>query len=245
MCWAPCGTDPFRVSLRVRLRAPVSLLVVVTALAAALAFPLAQQAPSEPRPTDPTYCERLAAAASKRAGIVTGEGRTVLVVGDSWSAGWGLPDPAGAWATGLPGRVFVDGFPGSGYSADASRCGAVSYADRVEAAVQRSAPDLVVVQGGLNDADRSDAEIAEGFDRVITSLASYDVVVVGPARAPSRHRAVPRVHRLLERLCAERAVPYVGTTDLELPYLEDRLHLTLEGHRLFGQAVAGRIAALS
>lgn len=218
---------------------------MATALTGALAFPLAQRAPSEPRPTDPTYCERISEAASKRAGIVTGAGRTVLVVGDSWSAGWRLSDPAGAWATRLPGRVFVDGFPGSGYSADASPCGAVSYADRVEGAVQRSAPDLVVVQGGLNDVDRSDAEIVEGFDRVMAALASYDVVVVGPARAPSRARAVPRVHRLLERLCAERGVSYVGSTDLELPYLDDRLHLTAEGHRLFGEAVSERIAELS
>lgn len=234
------GTDPFRVSRR----GPVSLLVVATALAAALVFPLAQQAPSQPRPADPGYCERVAEGAAKRAGLVTGTGRPVLVVGDSWSAGWRLTDPAGAWPGRLPGRVFVDGFPGSGYSTDASPCGPVSYAARVRGAVERSVPDLVVLQGGLNDVDRPDEEIAAGFERVLTALSAQDVVVVGPARAPSRARAVPRVDRLLQRLCAEHGVPYVGTTDLDLPYLPDRLHLTQQGHRLFGDAVADRIAAI-
>ena len=43
---------------------------------------------------------------------------------------------------------------------------------------------------------------------------------------------------------AKYGVPYVTTTDLDLPYLEDRLHLTPAGHRAFGDAVAERIAAL-
>ena len=40
-------------------------------------------------------------------------------------------------------------------------------------------------------------------------------------------------------------MPYVSTVDLELAYLDDRLHLTPAGHRTFGDAVAARIALLS
>jgi acyl-CoA thioesterase I len=40
-------------------------------------------------------------------------------------------------------------------------------------------------------------------------------------------------------------VPYVSTVDLDLPYLDDRLHLQPAGHKIFGDAVAARIAALS
>jgi acyl-CoA thioesterase-1 len=70
------------------------------------------------------------------------------------------------------------------------------------------------------------------------------VVVVGPASAPARAAQVPRVDRLLRHLSETYGVSYVSTADLELPYLDDRLHLTEKGHRIFGDAVAARIALL-
>ena len=56
---------------------------------------------------------------------------------------------------------------------------------------------------------------------------------------------MPRVDTLLARLAAEYGVPYVRTSDLDLAYLADRLHLTAGGHRDFGDAVAVRIATLT
>ena len=50
--------------------------------------------------------------------------------------------------------------------------------------------------------------------------------------------------RLLRHLSGKYGVAYVSTVDLELPYLDDRLHLTPAGHQQFGDAVAERIAAL-
>ena len=79
---------------------------------------------------------------------------------------------------------------------------------------------------------------------MVRALDGRRVVVVGPATAPSRAAAVPRVDRLLARLAAANDVPYVATSDLRLPYLSDRLHLTAEGHVLFGDAVASRLASL-
>jgi acyl-CoA thioesterase-1 len=76
------------------------------------------------------------------------------------------------------------------------------------------------------------------------SAASYRVVVVGPATAPARAASVPRVDRLLRHLSSKYDVPYISTVDLELPYLDDLLHLTPAGHQAFGDAVADRIAAL-
>ena len=52
------------------------------------------------------------------------------------------------------------------------------------------------------------------------------------------------VDALLADLSEEYGVPYVATSDLDLTYLDDRLHLTEDGHRAFGDAVAERIAAL-
>ena len=188
-------------------------------------------------------CERFATASAKRAAQVTGSGERVVVIGDSWSAGLGLDHPVQSWPSRLPGRVHVAGFSGSGFSAKASPCGHVSFAARAPAAL-RGGADLVVVEGGRNDFDRSRAEIRSGFLRLVDATAAYPTVVVGPAPAPSRAAAVPRVDRLLRHLSEKYGVDYVSTADMKLPYLADRLHLTAKGHRLFGDAVAARIALL-
>lgn len=195
------------------------------------------------RGDDPSRCERFEKASVARAAHVTGSGERVVVIGDSWSAGLGLDQPATSWPTRLQGRIHVAGFSGSGFSAKSSPCKGVSFADRADRAL-RGGADLVVVEGGLNDVDRPDSEIRSGFARLMRTLRPYDVVVVGPARAPDRARGVPRVDRLLASLAAQHGVAYVATSDLDLSYLDDRLHLTAAGHRAFGDAVADRIAGL-
>jgi len=188
-------------------------------------------------------CERFEAASVKRGAMVTGSGERVVVIGDSWSAGLGLDRPVGSWPSRLPGRIHVAGFSGTGFSEHASPCGRVSFADRAPAALKGGA-DLVVVEGGLNDYDRSRAEIKAGFARVMRATASYRTVVVGPASAPARAAKVPRVDRLLAHLSKKYGVAYVSTADIELTYLDDRLHPTPAGHRLFGDTVAARIGLL-
>src|SRR4051812_34552677 len=196
------------------------------------------------RGADPSRCERFAAESVQRAGLVTGSGERVVVIGDSWSAGLGLDHPALSWPSRLPGRVHVAGFAGTGFSEKASPCGRVSFADRAPDALRNGA-DLLVIEGGLNDFDRSRAEIKAGFQRVMSYAAPYRTVVVGPAMAPARTDAVPRVDRLLAHLSGKYAVPYLSMVDLSLPYLPDRLHLQPAGHRTFGDAVSDRIAALN
>lgn len=217
--------------------------VIITAVLALVSALVASGVLAARANANLSKCEGFAADSKSRAEQVTGSGERVVVIGDSWSAGLGLDRPVRSWPSRLPGRVHVAGFSGSGFSAQASPCGRVSFADRAPAALKGGA-DLVVVEGGLNDYDRSRVEIRAGFDRVMRAAASYRVVVVGPASAPSRVRAVPRVDRLLRRLSAAYGVAYVSTLDLDLTYLEDRLHLTPAGHQVFGDAVAERIAAL-
>lgn len=222
---------------RGNLRRVVGAAAVVTLLAALMAFYVADTADA-----GPARCQQHRADARERAAIVTGTGAPVLVIGDSWSVGLGQDDLARSWASRLPGEVHVAGFSGSGFSARASSCGRVSFHDRAPTALA-TRPQLVVVEGGLNDYDQPAASIDRGFRDLMADLAGHDVVVVGPADAPSRSQAVPRVDALLERLSATYGVPYVRTSDLHLDYLEDRLHLTEGGHREFGDAVADRIAA--
>ena len=188
-------------------------------------------------------CDRFAADSAARAAAVTGTGGRGVVIGDSWSAGLGLDDITGSWPSRLPGAVHVAGFSGSGFSAHAGACRRVSFADRAAGAV-RGGADLVVVEGGLNDFDEPDAEIRAGFARLMSALTDHRVVVVGPAAAPARAHAVPRVDALLARLSKKYDVAYLPTSGLDLPYLDDRLHLTAAGHVVFGDYVARAIGAL-
>lgn len=190
-------------------------------------------------------CDLLAEARIARADIVTGSGDRVLVIGDSWSAGRGLAHPGDSWPSQLAGRVHVDGFTGSGFSEHASPCAGRSYADRVDQALQRTGarPDLVVLEGGLNETDRSADAIRSGVRRVLERLEdrgipARDIVIVGPVAAPRRAAGVPRVDGILADEAARADVLYLSMVNLRLPYLDDRLHPTVEGHKEFGQAVA-------
>lgn len=186
-------------------------------------------------------CDRFTHQQEARAAAPSGSGEGVVVIGDSWSSGFGLRSPQYSWPVRLPGRVYVDGFPGSGFSAHASGCDQVAYFQRAAADVRRR-PALVVVEGGLNDFDQSSADIADGFQRLMRRLHGQHVVVVGPAAAPSRAAAVPRVDRLLAGLSARSRVPYFSTKGLRLTYQPDRLHPDQAGAIAFGDAVAGFLA---
>jgi acyl-CoA thioesterase-1 len=222
------GTTRSRLSLPAAVAAVV--LVVTT-------FYLSGRASGD----DADRCARFAAASASRAAADTGSGPRVAVIGDSYSVGLGLDRPAQSWPAQLPGRVHVDGFSGWGFSARASGCGPVSFADRAAAAA--TAADLVVVEGGLNDTDRSDADIRAGFARLMRTLAGHHVLVVGPAAAPARSGAVPRVDALLAELAAGAGATYLRMSDLQLTYLDDRLHLSAAGHVAFGAHVAAAVAA--
>lgn len=187
-------------------------------------------------------CDRFARTAAARAERDTGAGvgRRVVVIGDSYSVGLGLEQPDASWPSRLPGWVHVAGFSGSGFSLRASGCGQVSFADRAPAAIVGA--DLVVVEGGLNDFDRTDTEIREGFRALVRAVGDVPLLVVGPPPAPSRAAEVPRVDALLAALAASHDAAYLSMADAGLPYLPDGLHLTADGHVEFGDLVAQRLS---
>lgn len=188
-----------------------------------------------------TPCERLATGRQRRLEVPLGSGRRILVLGDSWSTGARLEPGVAAWPARLDGEVHVDGVPGSGFSRGALECPGLSYGDRVAEALRRANPDLVIVQGGLNDTDQSQRAVRRGFLRLAILLAGRDVVVVGPALAPARADRVPAVDELLAELSDAAGFRYVSTTDLELDYHRDGVHLVRAGHRTFGAAVVERV----
>jgi acyl-CoA thioesterase-1 len=220
----------------VRHALPLRVTVVLVLLVGAFTVLLVTRAVSG----DVPRCERHAAQSSAREQQVRGTGERVVVIGDSYSVGILIDDPAQAWPSRLDGRVQVHGFSGSGFSTGASPCSGVSFAQRAERADLDDAA-LVVVQGGLNDFDQPEAAVRDGVRRLLDRVAGHPVVLVGPAAAPSRVEGAARVDALLAEEAERAGVPYVPMGDLDLPYLEDRLHLTAEGHAVFGDAVAARL----
>jgi acyl-CoA thioesterase-1 len=189
-------------------------------------------------------CADTRALSAARAELVTGSGPRVAVIGDSYAMGTGLADPAGSWPAYLSGEVHVDGFAGSGFTPAASPCRGVAYAVRAGEALALR-PELVVVEGGLNDYDVPTADIETSARRLLSALDGVAVVLVGPADAPSRSGQVPRVDAALARVAAGQGVPYVSPRSWELTYLEDGLHLTPEGHEVFGHNVAAALEAVA
>lgn len=193
---------------------------------------------------DPTTCERYTTESGVRQQIVNGAGTgpRIAVIGDSYSVGLQLDHVGTSWPSRLPGEVHVYGFSGSGFAEKSSPCGPVSYADRAGRAL-RSDPQLVVVQGGLNDYDQPDAAVNDGVRRLLTALEGHQVVLVGPPDAPARPAAA-HVDELLAASAADAGVPYIATSDVDFDYLEGGLHLTPEGHREFGELVAEALPEL-
>ena len=189
-------------------------------------------------------CRAIATASAVRHSEVAGDGPRVVVIGDSYSQGTHLSDPRGSWPSMLPGQVVVDGFAGSGFAAAASPCVGEAFGARVARALADD-PALVVVQGGLNDYDVPDVELRSGVRDVLARLDGRRAVLVGPPDAPSRAAQVVRVDALLANEAARAGVPYVRTSGWELPFLPDRLHLTPDGHRTFGAAVAAQVVEVT
>lgn len=187
-------------------------------------------------------CALAADLSDARRAADTGRGPSVVVIGDSYAVDRG-GSPKYSWPRRLPGRVHVDAFPGAGFSAAASPCGAVSYADRAPRAVEGRSASVVVVEGGLNDHAQSDRAVVAGFGRLMRVLQGYRVLVVGPPMAPDRRTEVPRVDRLLRASTAAYGATYLSTIGLRLDY-RDGLHPTQRSHRVFGDAVAAAVARL-
>lgn len=221
-------------------RAPAPFLL--TAIAGLLLGAIALMAAAQPAQSseEPTRCQRFAQDSDDRAAAVTGTGRDVVVIGDSYAVGLGLDDPLAGWPSRLPGRVHVHGFSGSGFGVDSGLCPGVSYARRAPEALA-SDPALVVVEGGLNDVAQDRTAIRAGFRRLMTLIGDRRVLVVGPPAAPTRARGAARVDRELRVLCQRAGVPYLSMQDRRFPYLDDGLHLTAAGHREFGDAVAAAL----
>ncbi|MFT4229656.1 MAG: SGNH/GDSL hydrolase family protein [Microbacterium sp.] len=111
----------------------------------------------------------------------------VLILGDSWTYGQAAAVPTEGYAYVL-GRtlgwdVTVDGVRGSGYLRPGLDGG--SFGERIAALDPALRPDLVIVQGSINDRGRYPqgyrAAVTGAWDRLSEIFPEAHVVIVGPA----------------------------------------------------------------
>jgi lysophospholipase L1-like esterase len=192
--------------------------------------------PPEPDPAAPVEAAFLGDSYTAGVGAATVESR--------WSAelsaamGWTEAD----FATGSTGYVN----PGDG------RVGASPYLDRVPALVA-SAPDVVVVQGSVNDTEPGmPAALPDAAEQVFSSiragLPDATLVVVGSPLAPALDAAALRSNDATLRSVAEQAsAQYVSLLDV-MPaaatglWDDDGEHPTQAGHDLIKEAVYQALA---
>lgn len=168
----------------------------------------------------------------------------VAVLGDSYSSGFGLND---GYADGWPAQVgdaegwatYVDGVGLTGFT-NGGACGDGQYSERVERVASVDA-DLIIVQGGQNDAGQSASDVADAAREVLADLSrSAPVVLVGPA-APPRVDAtqLAEVNRGLRTAAEATGVTFLSAGEWgDLEYQSDGFHLSPEGYAAFAAHVA-------
>lgn len=183
--------------------------------------------------------------------------RSLFVLGDSWAAGLHA-DPARALgqvaAARLHWAVTVDAVSGTGYVTDAG--GGAAYADRVARVEPSVRADLVVVQGGSNDRDASQAELAAGARRTLRALGSRfpaaPRVMLGPGPDPEPVTAEQRaVDDVLADVAEAEGVPYISMLRAAwIPSAPTRVldprnhHPTIDGQAYLGLRLEQRLRGL-
>ena len=166
----------------------------------------------------------------------------IAVLGDSYTAGFGLDSPlADSWAAllgkSMGAEVVTSAVGGTGFAAT-GLLPRMTFADRLDDLLATN-PDIVIVQGGQNDTAYPQAPRAAGelFARIAMPL-----IVVGPAAPP---RLVAPAGLALElRAEAERSgATFVDLAALPLTFQRDGLHADGPAHAIIRDAVTEALPA--
>lgn len=187
---------------------------------------------------------------------------TVLIFGDSWTFGSAASDPALGYAyvvsefTGW--TTVVDGVRGSGYLR--SGVDGPDYGARIAALDPALHPDLIIIQGSINDrflpAADYPAAVNAAWDRLTATYPSARVVILGPAPAVlPTETTVTRIDRVLSALAGQRGWWYISPVREEwitpADYLDvidtgaGRFHPSTAGHRYLAERLAEAVAAIT
>lgn len=182
----------------------------------------------------------------------------VLVFGDSWTYGSAASSPtlgyAYVLADLLDGETIVDGVRGSGYLRPG--LDGPSFGDRIAALAPSIDPDLVIIQGSINDRELG----AEGYREAVTAAwdavaATYPdaaIVVLGPAPHELPVGAgTARIDQDLTALAGGRGWWYISPIEeqwiTEQNYLDvidvdlGKQHPSTAGHQYLAEKVAAAL----
>lgn len=192
----------------------------------------------------------------------SGEGTRVLVFGDSWTYGIAAAERENGYAYRLASiggwEVTVAGEPGSGYLKPG--WWGRTYGERLRSIDPAIDPDLIVLQGSINDrrepAEGYRAAVVEAWDAAAKRFPDAQVLVLGPApQVLPVEDATARIDRDLADLAAQRGWPYVSPVDEQWITRENyadvidaseagKDHPSDEGHRFLAEKVAAAIRPL-
>ncbi|WP_223878359.1 SGNH/GDSL hydrolase family protein [Microbacterium radiodurans] len=202
-------------------------------------------------------------AVTAPASLVLPQNPTVLIFGDSWTYGSAASDPALGYAYVIAEEAgwttVVDGVRGSGYLKPG--IDGPSFGDRIAALDPAVAPDLVIVQGSINDRKQGASGYAEAVDAAWDDLARIypgaQIVVLGPAPQVLPVEAeTARIDRDLRERAGVRGWWYISpiADDWITPgnYLDvidtseiGRDHPSTGGHRYLAQRLADAVSAIT
>lgn len=190
------------------------------------------------------------------------ENPTVLIFGDSWTYGSAASLPSLGYAYVLAGiagwTTVVDGVRGSGYL----RAGidGPDFGTRISALDPALSPDLIIVQGSINDrllypTGYADA-VGAAWDTLATTYPSARIVILGPApQVLPVQAATAGIDRDLAGLAAARGWWYISPVQDEWITPENyagmidtgigREHPSTAGHRYLAERLAASVAAIS
>ncbi|MGH3689654.1 MAG: SGNH/GDSL hydrolase family protein [Microbacterium sp.] len=186
---------------------------------------------------------------------------TVLVFGDSWTYGSAATTPTLGYAYLLAdllgGETIVDGVRGSGYLKPG--LDGPTFGERIAALDPSLSPDLVIIQGSINDRAQGVAGYREAvtaaWDAMAAMYPDATIVVLGPApHELPVGAATARIDTDLSELAAARGwwyiSPIAGDWITEQNYLDvidvevGRKHPSTEGHRYLAEKVAAALEEL-
>lgn len=142
---------------------------------------------------------------------------SLLIFGDSWTYGLAASRPDGGYAY-LTGELLgwdttVDGENGSGYLRTGQHGG--TYGPRAAQLDPVLDPDIVVVQGSINDRrqdlSRFRSAVDEAWNTFTRHYPDADIVVLGPApHALPVEPGILRVEEMLRAAAADHHLPYIS-----------------------------------
>lgn len=186
---------------------------------------------------------------------------TVLVFGDSWTYGSAATTPTEGYAYLLAdlidGETIVNGVRGSGYLKPG--LDGPAFGVRIDALDPTLTPDLIIMQGSINDREQGEAGYREAvtaaWDAMAAKYPEATIVILGPAPHELPVGAgTARIDSDLSELAAARGWWYISPIAedwiTEQNYLDlidveiGRKHPSSAGHRYLAEHVAAALDAL-